>query len=53
MLHEGTVLSSGPPEEIRESDNGILQQFIQGKADGPIPLKVAGSDYEKAILQEE
>ncbi|MCZ6691240.1 MAG: ABC transporter ATP-binding protein [Planctomycetota bacterium] len=53
MLHEGTVLSSGPPEEIRKSDNGILQQFIKGEADGPIPLKVAGSDYEKAILQEE
>ncbi|MCZ6601616.1 MAG: ATP-binding cassette domain-containing protein [Planctomycetota bacterium] len=53
MLHEGRVLSSGSPDEVKQSDNGILQQFIKGEADGPIQLGVAGSDFEKAILQEE
>lgn len=53
MLHQGKVLASGTPEEVRSSTNPLLQQFIHGDADGPIPLRMAGSDYEKAILEEE
>ncbi len=36
MLHGGTIIAYGTPEEIRASDDERVQQFIQGRAEGPI-----------------
>ncbi len=36
MLHEGRMIYSGTPEETRETDNEIVRQFIEGRADGPV-----------------
>ena len=36
MLYEGKVIEIGTPEEIENSKNPIIQQFIHGRADGPI-----------------
>lgn len=36
MLYEGKIIESGTPEEIRNSKNPVVQQFIHGKAEGPI-----------------
>ena len=52
MLHEGVAVAEGPPAELRESKNPVVRQFIHGEADGPIPLRMASTDYEKAILEE-
>ena len=38
MLYKGEIIAEGTPEQIRSSDNEILQQFISGSADGPIAL---------------
>ncbi|MFC2163686.1 ABC transporter ATP-binding protein [Acidobacteriota bacterium] len=36
MLYEGRIIEEGTPEEIENSRNEIVQQFIHGKAQGPI-----------------
>ncbi len=36
MLYQGKIIAVGPPEEIRDSKNPIIQQFITGAAEGPI-----------------
>jgi phospholipid/cholesterol/gamma-HCH transport system ATP-binding protein len=36
MLYQGKIIAVGPPEEIRNSKNPVIQQFITGAADGPI-----------------
>ncbi len=36
MLHEGKIIEAGTPDEIKNSSNPIVQQFIQGRAEGPI-----------------
>ena len=36
MLYRGRILEVGTPEEIRNSANPVIQQFIHGQADGPI-----------------
>ncbi|MBT5872027.1 MAG: ABC transporter ATP-binding protein [Candidatus Latescibacteria bacterium] len=36
MLHEGTIRIIGTPDEIRNTDDPLVQQFILGKGDGPI-----------------
>jgi len=38
MLYDGAIIASGTPDEIRASDDPVVQQFIQGKAEGPIKI---------------
>jgi len=36
MLYHGKVILEGSPDEIRNSDNPVVKQFIKGDAEGPI-----------------
>ncbi|HUA09794.1 MAG TPA: ATP-binding cassette domain-containing protein [Candidatus Acidoferrales bacterium] len=38
MLFEGAIIAYGTVEEIKRSDNPIVQQFLTGSEVGPIPL---------------
>jgi phospholipid/cholesterol/gamma-HCH transport system ATP-binding protein len=50
MLHRGRIVASGTPQEIRQSDDPLVQQFITGAPDGPIPLRMSQKDYRADIL---
>jgi phospholipid/cholesterol/gamma-HCH transport system ATP-binding protein len=39
MLYDGRVEYEGTPEQIRNSGNEIVEQFINGRAVGPIPVQ--------------
>jgi len=45
MLYEGKVLQVGTPDEIKNTKNDMVKQFIEGSADGPIKFFQAGDDY--------
>ena len=36
MLHEGRIIAQGTPEQFQASNNPIVQQFIEGRAQGPL-----------------
>ncbi len=36
MLYNGTIVEVGTPDQIRQSSNPVVQQFIRGEAVGPI-----------------
>lgn len=36
MLYNGKIIETGTPEEIKQSENPVVQQFIHGQAEGPI-----------------
>ncbi len=38
MLYQGKIIEVGTPEEIRNSSNSIVQQFIEGRSEGPIKV---------------
>lgn len=38
MLFEGKIIAEGTPEEIQDRDDPIVQQFIHGRAEGPITI---------------
>ncbi len=38
MLYNGKIIFSGTPEEVKNSENPYVQQFINGKAEGPIKV---------------
>ena len=51
FLFEGKIIATGTPEEIKNNPDPILQQFINGYADGPIPLRLSKDDYLKRLMQ--
>jgi phospholipid/cholesterol/gamma-HCH transport system ATP-binding protein len=46
MLGGGGIVAQGTPDEIRNSSNPEVQQFIKGEADGPIPLNLSQEQHE-------
>ena len=36
MLHSGTIIAYGTPDEIRASEDERVRQFVEGRAEGPI-----------------
>jgi phospholipid/cholesterol/gamma-HCH transport system ATP-binding protein len=36
MLHEGHIIAQGTPEQFQASKNPIVEQFIEGRAQGPL-----------------
>jgi phospholipid/cholesterol/gamma-HCH transport system ATP-binding protein len=36
MLHEGRIIYSGSPDEVRRTDDPVIRQFVEGRAEGPI-----------------
>ena len=50
MLHRGRIVAAGTPDEMRQSDDPLVQQFITGAPDGPIPLRLSQKDYQADIL---
>jgi phospholipid/cholesterol/gamma-HCH transport system ATP-binding protein len=36
MLHEGQIIFDGTPEEIQQTTDPVVQQFIRGSAQGPV-----------------
>jgi phospholipid/cholesterol/gamma-HCH transport system ATP-binding protein len=40
MLHEGRIIWSGPAADIDHSGNEYVEQFVHGRAEGPIKMQV-------------
>ena len=48
MLYKGEIIQAGTPEEIRNTSNEIVRQFIQGEVEGPI---TRGRDFGRTDFQ--
>jgi phospholipid/cholesterol/gamma-HCH transport system ATP-binding protein len=46
MLGAGGIVTQGTPDEIRASPSPEVQQFINGEADGPMPLNLFQEEHE-------
>ena len=53
VLFRGKVVAEGTPEEIQKSGDPLVQQFINGAPDGPIPLRQSSRDYLEDLLDME
>ena len=38
MLFDGRIIASGTPDDIRQSEDPVVRQFIRGEATGPITI---------------
>jgi len=51
ILFYGDIIATGTPDEIRNSEDPKVRQFIEGTPDGPIPFKVSEKDFLEDILE--
>jgi len=51
MLYKGKIIAAGSPEEIKNSDDPRIQQFINGSPDGPIPFSKSQKDYGEELKE--
>ena len=45
FMAAGKVIAQGTPDEIRASPEPYVNQFVNGKPDGPIPFHYPAPDY--------
>ena len=50
ILADKRVIGEGTAQQIRESDSELVQQFLKGKADGPVPFHYPAPDIENAFF---
>lgn len=49
VIADGTVIDSGTPEQLRESTNPKLRQFLMGEPDGPVRFHHQADPYLEAL----
>ncbi len=50
ILADKKVIGSGTPDQIRHSDSQLVQQFLKGEADGPVPFHYPAADIRTQLL---
>jgi phospholipid/cholesterol/gamma-HCH transport system ATP-binding protein len=50
VVGDGQVLGQGTPEDLMNSDNPRLRQFMTGDPDGPVPFHYPAPDFREDLL---
>ncbi len=49
FISEGRVVAEGTPDDIRQSTDPFVHQFVNAEADGPVPFHYPAGDYATAL----
>lgn len=50
IIAEQKIIGQGTPEEISAQTSPLVQQFIQGESDGPVPFHYAAAPYRDELI---
>ena len=50
ILADKGVIGEGSPEQVAQSDSPLVQQFLQGLSDGPVPFHFDAAPYNQDLL---
>ncbi len=50
LISEGRVVAKGAPEDLAESEDETVRQFMQGLADGPVPFHFPARPLDQDLL---
>jgi len=53
VLADGKIIGQGKPDELRESSNEQVRQFLHGLPDGPVPFHYPAKDYAADLMGED
>jgi phospholipid/cholesterol/gamma-HCH transport system ATP-binding protein len=51
ILAEKKVIGEGTPEQIRQSESPLVQQFLRGEADGPVPFHYPADNIAQDLME--
>ncbi|WP_404948393.1 phospholipid ABC transporter ATP-binding protein MlaF [Shewanella sp. SR44-3] len=51
VVADKRVVAHGTPEQLKQSDNPQLVQFIQGAPDGPVPFHYPAGNYQQELMR--
>ena len=51
VVAERRVIGHGSPEQLRQHESPLVQQFLQGLADGPVPFHFKAADYAQELME--
>lgn len=49
FISEGRVVAEGTPDDIRNTSDPFVHQFVHAEADGPVPFHYPAGDYATAL----
>lgn len=49
MVHQGKIIADGTISEIKNSQNEVVQQFINGSPEGPLTQQRTGKEYLESL----
>ncbi|HXC40076.1 MAG TPA: ATP-binding cassette domain-containing protein, partial [Burkholderiales bacterium] len=52
FMSNGVIMAQGTPQEIRNSGDPMVAQFVKGQSDGPVPFHYPAPDYRADLFQE-
>lgn len=50
LIADGEVIGRGTPDEMLNSNDARVRQFMQGLPDGPVPFHYPANDYQNDLL---
>ena len=50
IIAEQKVIGHGTPEQIHQQTSPLVQQFVKGEADGPVPFHFAAPPYKEELV---
>jgi len=53
LMDQGKFIADGTPEEMKQSDNPLVHQFVHGKLDGPMTDRKDPDAFRRALLEED
>ncbi len=52
IIAEGGVIAEGSPDELADTDHGLVRQFMTGQPDGPVPFHYPASEIAEELLED-
>lgn len=51
IIAEQKIIGHGTPDQIRKDESPLVKQFVQGKADGPVPFHYQAPNYQNELIK--
>ncbi|WP_371194918.1 ATP-binding cassette domain-containing protein [Glaciecola sp. SC05] len=53
ILADKRIIGEGTPAQIKDSNSQLVQQFLKGNADGPVPFHFPAKDFTSSFIGDE
>ncbi|MBL4900428.1 MAG: phospholipid ABC transporter ATP-binding protein MlaF [Colwellia sp.] len=51
IVAEQKIIGHGTPDQIRQDESLLVKQFVQGRADGPVPFHYQAPGYQNELIK--